>query len=56
MVHPAPRSSSAPVPNSASMPASGSAPGVAARAMDQKQGQASSQVPCHESSNPDKIG
>ncbi len=45
MVHPAPRSSSAPAPNSASVAASGGAPGAAASAMDQKHGQASSQVP-----------
>jgi hypothetical protein len=45
IVQPAPRSSTAPAPNSASSVASGSAPGGAASAMEQKQGQASSHVP-----------
>ena len=44
-VHPAPRSRSAPAPNSARSLASGRAPEGAARAMDQKHGQAKSQVP-----------
>lgn len=44
-VHPAPRSSTAPAPNRPSMVRSGAKPGAAARPMDQKQGQASSQVP-----------
>ena len=44
-VQPAPRSSTAPAPNSANRRASGSSPGGAASAMDQKHGQASSQVP-----------
>ena len=44
-VHPAPRSSNAPVPNSAKSFTSGRAPAGAARAMDQKHGQAKSHVP-----------
>ena len=48
MVQPAPRSSTAPAPKSASMRRSGNEPASAASAIDQKQGQASSQVPaCH---------
>ena len=44
-VQPAPLSRIAPVPNSASMCRSGRLPAGAASAMDQKQGQARSQVP-----------
>lgn len=44
-VHPAPRSSSAPAPKSAKSFTSGRAPAGAARAIDQKHGQARSHVP-----------